>query len=336
MSYESDVQEYAGKGDDTRESEAMRKMFVGGLSRSTSEDTFLRHFENYGEVVDKVIITDPHTKESRGFGFVTYATSDSVQYAFGARPHNLDGKDLDVKRAMPREFNTAGAHAKTKKLFVGGFKGSNITEEDLQSYIESRHKKEFGSILKVDFLKDPSGDNKGFGFMECSDNDFADRLAISENSFKLKGKNMTIKKAEPREGQGGPPRGGGGRGRGSSRGGPRGGSRGGYDGGYGGGRGGYDNSSSNQNYSTSYPSSYGGGGGGGYDSYGSGQSDRYSQGGGYSQGWGGYGQASGGSSYGSQRGSYNQSRGGYGQSRGGGRGGAPARGGGGGGRYQPY
>jgi len=336
------VQEYnnSSQKDDTRECEAMRKMFVGGLSRSTNEDTFLDHFAQYGEVIDKVIITDPYSKESRGFGFVTYGQSDSVENAFKARPHTIDGKQLDVKRAMPREYNTPGAHAKTKKLFVGGFKGSDLTPEELQGYIESRHPVEFGKIEKVDFFKDnATGQNKGFGFLECTDTDFADRLAISENAFKLKGKNMSIKKAEPKEGPGGgpAPRGGGpmrggrggfgdrggrggdrgGRGRGSDRGGGRG--RGGdrgapYDSGYGGGnrdsgygggnRGGYNDSSSYGGYSTSYPtygqSPGGAGGAGGYNNYSSQPpADR-----GYSSG--GYNDRAGGSA------------GGYGQSRGGG------------------
>jgi len=375
MSYESDQRDYqnAIKGDDTRESEPMRKMFVGGLSRSTTEAAFYDHFAQYGEIIDKVIITDPFTKESRGFGFVTYGVSDSVENAFKARPHTLDGKQLDVKRAMPREYNTPGAHAKTKKLFVGGFKGSDLTPEELQAYIEERHSVEFGKIEKIDFFKDnATGQTKGFGFLECTDTDFADRLAISENSFKLKGKHMSIKKAEPREGAAGgpPPRGGGrggdrggrggdrgGRGRGGDRGGRgRGGDRGGYDSGYGGNRGGYD-SSNYGNYSTSYPSygqnQGGGGGAGGYNNY----SDRgYGSGtggggyeggraGGYSQGGGNYGSSGAGGGYGNGPNSYGGGQGGYStagyQSRGGGRGGGAPRGGGRGGsaggqRYQPY
>jgi len=374
MSYESDQRDYqnAIKGDDTRESEPMRKMFVGGLSRSTTEAAFYDHFAQYGEIIDKVIITDPFTKESRGFGFVTYGVSDSVENAFKARPHTLDGKQLDVKRAMPREYNTPGAHAKTKKLFVGGFKGSDLTPEELQAYIEERHSVEFGKIEKIDFFKDnATGQTKGFGFLECTDTDFADRLAISENSFKLKGKHMSIKKAEPREGAAGgpPPRGGGrggdrggrggdrgGRGRGGDRGGRgRGGDRGGYDSGYGGNRGGYD-SSNYGNYSTSYPSygqnQGGGGGAGGYNNY----SDRgYGSGtggggyeggraGGYSQGGGNYGSSGAGGGYGNGPNSYGGGQGGYStagyQSRGGGRGGGAPRGGRGGSaggqRYQPY
>ena len=65
-------------------------------------------------MVDKVIIKDPTTQTSRGFGFITFDCSDAVEKVFQGRPHNLDGKTLDVKRAMPREFNGTSAHAKVK------------------------------------------------------------------------------------------------------------------------------------------------------------------------------------------------------------------------------
>lgn len=182
----------------------MRKMFVGGLNRDTTEETFFNYFGAFGEMVDKVIITDSNTKQSRGFGFITYAISESVEKVFQSRPHMMDGKELDVKRAMPREFNTAGAHAKQKKLFVGGFKGlRDFTPEDLQAYIESRHGP-YGQVESIDFLKNKENNEyKGFGFLLCSTYDFADRLAISENSFTLKGRTMSIKKAEPKEGAAG-------------------------------------------------------------------------------------------------------------------------------------
>lgn len=178
----------------------MRKMFIGGLNRNTSEDSFRDFFQQFGETEDCVIITDPNTNTSRGFGFVTYVNSDCVQEVFKNRPHELDAKTLDCKRAMPREFNTPGSHSKTTRLFVGGFKGLDLEPEELKSYIESRHSTEFGTVEKIDFLKDKEhGTNKGFGFIDCSDNDFADRLAISESSFTLKGRKLSIKKAEPKD-----------------------------------------------------------------------------------------------------------------------------------------
>jgi len=278
---------------DTRECEAMRKLFVGGLNRDTTDEVFVEHFGQYGTMLDKVIIKDTQTRVSRGFGFVTYETSDSVEKVFQARPHVIDGKTLDVKRAMPREYNTSTAHAKVTKLFIGGI-GPDLTPAELQEYIESRHPTDIGTIDNIDFLKDKeTGKNKGFGFFECSSTDFADRLTISENSFTLNGKNMGMKKAEPKPGEGGQqaPRGGRGggfqsRGRGRGRGG--GGGYGDRSNNYGGG---YDQTSNGYNsYSTGYPvyganagyqqsqsagGNYGSQGGYGYGNQGSGGGKRY-------------------------------------------------------------
>merc|ERR1712002_1143743 len=211
-------------------------------------------------MVDQVVIKDPQTKTSRGFGFITYDCSDAVEKAFQSRPHTVDNKTLDVKRAMPREFNTSTAHAKVTKLFVGGV-GPDLTPDDLQEYIESRHPTSLGTIDNIDFLKDKTTDqNKGFGFLECSSTDFADRLTICEQHFMLKGKKMGIKKAEPKPGEGGAADRGRGRGGFAGRGGGRGRGGGGRGGGqYGGG----DNNGYSNGYSTGYPGF--GGNAGGYN-----------------------------------------------------------------------
>lgn len=240
------------ESEDTRECEAMRKMFVGGLNRNTTEETFNDHFGQYGSMMDSVIIKDTYTKESRGFGFVTYETSESVEKVFQARPHIIDEKTLDVKRAMPREYNTSTAHAKVTKLFIGGVY-DGLTPEELQEYIESRHPRSIGTVDKIDFLKD-----KKIGFLECSDTDFADRLTISENTFFLNGKRMGFKKAEPKNEGGNTQRGGRGggarggfesRGRGRGRGGSSG-----YGQNQSNNFGGYNQNQSHNNYATAYPS----------------------------------------------------------------------------------
>jgi len=291
--------------EDTRECEAMRKMFVGGLNRDTTDEAFFDYFGQFGNMQDKVVIKDPQSKLSRGFGFITYDSSDAVEKVFQSRPHTIDNKTLDVKRAMPREFNTTTAHSKITKLFVGGV-GPDLTPEDLQAYIESRHPTSVGTIDKIDFLKDKTtNQNKGFGFIECSSTDLADRLTISEQHFTLKGKKMGIKKAEPKPGEGGA----GGQDRGHGRGGfssaggrGRGGGRGGRGGSYGGGdSNSYKSNGFNSNYSTGYPGF--GGNAGDYSNF----QQTQAAGGNY----GGYG-------------------GGYGTNQG------QGRGSGGGNRYQPY
>jgi len=282
--------------EDSRECEAMRKIFVGGLNRSTTQDTFFDYFGQYGNMVDKVIMTDRETKESRGFGFITYDNSDVVESVFQSRPHNIDGKEVDVKRAIPKDHNNSSAHAKVTKLFIGGV-GPDMTPECLQTYIDSRHSSDFGTIEKIDLLKDrDTNKNKGFGFLECSSTDFADRLVISEMEFFLNGKKMTLKKAEPKGEVGGGDRGGrGGRGGYASRGGGRGrGATGGRGGGRGGSYGGQDNGYNNgyNNYSTAYP---GVGDNNGYNNYQQNQPAGGNYGGGYGGGYGAnQGQAAGG------------------------------------------
>ena len=42
---------------------------------------------------------------SRGFGFITFKEMEMLDEAQKARPHRIDEKDVEVKRAMPREVN---------------------------------------------------------------------------------------------------------------------------------------------------------------------------------------------------------------------------------------
>lgn len=46
---------------------------------------------------------DPSSKRSRGFGFVTYSSVDEVDLAMAARPHKVDGRVVEPKRAVSRE-----------------------------------------------------------------------------------------------------------------------------------------------------------------------------------------------------------------------------------------
>lgn len=279
MVYESNQND----GGDTRECEAMRKIFVGGIHKTKSTNESLQScFSAFGEIVDHIIMKDRNAGENdanKGFGFVTFSESACVEKVFQSRPIMLDGQEVDVKRAMPRELkDTEGAHAKTTRLFVGGVKG--CTTEELQQYIESRHPTEYGTCVKIDFLKDKEGNDKGIGFIDCSSADFADRLTICETKFELpNSKTVGIKKAIAK-GEGGGDRGGRG-GRGAGRG-NRGGSRGGFQGNRGGYQGGYDA------YQGGYGGYQGGYGANGYNQpsgYGAGGYGAYGQ-----QSYGGYGQ----------------------------------------------
>lgn len=83
------------------------KIFVGGLSWETDEDSLRRYFEQIGRVTDCVIMRDRHTGHPRGFGFVTFE-SDEAAVAASSRRHDLDGRQVEAKRAVPRNEGTGG------------------------------------------------------------------------------------------------------------------------------------------------------------------------------------------------------------------------------------
>jgi cold-inducible RNA-binding protein len=80
------------------------KLFIGNISYNTNEQGLRAFFEEFGPIVSAKIVTDRETGRSRGFGFVEYEDRESAEKAISARNGaNLDGKDLVVNEARPKE-----------------------------------------------------------------------------------------------------------------------------------------------------------------------------------------------------------------------------------------
>jgi RNA-binding protein Musashi len=80
-----------------------RKIFVGGLPSNVTEAEFKRYFEQFGVITDVVVMYDHNTQRPRGFGFITYDSEDEVDKALHKKFHELNGKMVEVKRAVPKE-----------------------------------------------------------------------------------------------------------------------------------------------------------------------------------------------------------------------------------------
>ncbi|KAI0226730.1 musashi RNA binding protein 2 [Lamellibrachia satsuma] len=114
------------------------KMFVGGLSWQTTPEGLREYFGKFGEISDCMVMRDPITKRSRGFGFVTFTDPASVDKVLANGPHELDTKVVDPKVAFPRRPNAPAQPkmvTRTKKIFVGGLSASTSLE-DVKSYFE--------------------------------------------------------------------------------------------------------------------------------------------------------------------------------------------------------
>jgi RNA recognition motif-containing protein len=85
------------------------KLFVGGLSWGTDNDGLRNAFSEFGQITDVHVATDRDTGRSRGFGFVTFETSEEAQSALSAmNGQQLDGRELRVDTAQQRAPRNGG------------------------------------------------------------------------------------------------------------------------------------------------------------------------------------------------------------------------------------
>lgn len=84
-------------------------IYVGNVSRETTEDDLRQAFEAFGQVESASVIKDRFTGESRGFGFVEMPSKDEAQAAItGMNGKDLLGRALNVNEARPRTERRSG------------------------------------------------------------------------------------------------------------------------------------------------------------------------------------------------------------------------------------
>jgi RNA recognition motif-containing protein len=89
-----------------------KKLFVGGLSWGTTDDTLRAAFERFGAVADAKVVTDRDTGRSRGFGFVSFNEDAHADAAV----QEMDGSTFES-----RTINVSEARERAPR--AGGFGG---------------------------------------------------------------------------------------------------------------------------------------------------------------------------------------------------------------------
>jgi RNA recognition motif-containing protein len=80
----------------------MKKIYVGNLPFTATEDQLRRLFADHGTVESVNVVTDRETGRSRGFGFVEMAAADADAAISALNGTTVGDRSLNVNEARPR------------------------------------------------------------------------------------------------------------------------------------------------------------------------------------------------------------------------------------------
>uniref|UniRef100_A0A5B6ZC04 Putative RNA-binding protein 24 isoform X2 n=1 Tax=Davidia involucrata TaxID=16924 RepID=A0A5B6ZC04_DAVIN len=107
------------------------KVFVGGLAWETQKETMKKYFEQFGDILEAVVITDKTTGRSKGYGFVTFREPEAAKKACVDAAPVIDGRrancnlaSLGVQRSKPSTpKHGGGRNLRVMSSFRTGFQG---------------------------------------------------------------------------------------------------------------------------------------------------------------------------------------------------------------------
>uniref|UniRef100_A0A3P8WA43 Cold inducible RNA binding protein a n=1 Tax=Cynoglossus semilaevis TaxID=244447 RepID=A0A3P8WA43_CYNSE len=167
------------------------KLFVGGLSFSTDEESLNEAFSKYGTIEKVDVIRDKITGRSRGFGFVKYNNVDDAKDALEA----MNGKSLDGRQIRVDEAGKGGGQSRSytsggprNNRFGGGssrgrggrgYSRGGISQQNQRSVLEV-----YGIIVSVVKTIDFGGGGYYGGDRSGGDRNYSDRsFGGGERSF---------------------------------------------------------------------------------------------------------------------------------------------------------
>lgn len=95
-----------------------KKLYVGSLSYSTTDDTLKQYFAQAGTVATASVIMDRMSGRSKGFGFVEMSTDEEANAAI----EMFDGKEFEGRTIIVNE-----ARPKEDRPRTGGFRRGGST-----------------------------------------------------------------------------------------------------------------------------------------------------------------------------------------------------------------
>ena len=118
-----------------------RRLYVGNLPYSTTEDQLMELFSRVGKVDSVRVMRDMATGRARGFAFVEMGSDDDAQKAISElHEHQLDGRALVVNEARPKPEGGFGGGGGGGGRGRGGYGGGGGRSYDDGDFSGGRRK----------------------------------------------------------------------------------------------------------------------------------------------------------------------------------------------------
>lgn len=98
----------------------MKKLFVGNLPFTATEEEMTRLFSQHGTVHSVALINDRETGRPRGFGFVEMDDAAAKAAIAALNGHDMDGRQLRVDEAQDKRSGGGGGGGGSRGGYGGG------------------------------------------------------------------------------------------------------------------------------------------------------------------------------------------------------------------------
>lgn len=182
--------------------EDSRSVFVRSLPPNVTNESLADFFSQYFPVKHATVVIDQKTKESRGFGFVSFADADDAKDAKAALDKKeWDGRRIRIEVAEPRHRNAESNSGETPKkvgraaeasqrpstkLIIRNLPWSIKTSEQLSKLFLS-----YGKVIYSD-LPQNKGKLKGFGFVTIRGRPNAEKALEGVNGKTVDGRTLAV------------------------------------------------------------------------------------------------------------------------------------------------
>lgn len=194
--------------------EQRRSLFIRALPPTATTETLTELFSESYPIKHATAVTNPETKECKGYGFVTFADAEDAQRAKEEfNGHMLDGRKLRIELAAPRQREdgkSGDAEKGTKKVVERPAKpqplSCRLIVRNLPWTIKNENQltKLFLSYGKVKQAYIPrkggaGGLSSGFGFVVMRGRKNAEKALASVNGKEVDGRTLAVDWAVDKE-----------------------------------------------------------------------------------------------------------------------------------------